>query len=118
MIRARTLPFTIVPLLLLLSGCVNTTVRAIPEDMSVPATHEGSDCVPMILSIMIGTATAEQAMAKAYAIADKETVRAYAMKNVTAEAPVRPITKLRRSQVSDTFFLGFGARCVEVVGTD
>jgi len=114
--RARC--FTVALLFLLLSGCVNTTIQATPEDQTVPATHEGSDCVPMILSIMIGTATAEQAMAKAYATADKEAVQAYAMKNITAEAPVRPITKLRRSQVTDAFFLGFGGRCVEVVGTN
>lgn len=88
---------------LLSGGCVNMTTRLQPEDSSVPAAQEGSDCIPMIFGVAIGTATVEAAQLNA-------------RKPNHASPSGVPINKTRRVEWSDYGFLGFGARCVEVAG--
>jgi len=101
--------------LAMLAGCINLTTTLHPVDQSVRPTYEGSDCVPIILSIGIGTNTIERAQAHGREVA--------ALKGRNVELgvrrpalPVVPITKLHRVQFTDYGFLGFGARCVEVTG--
>ncbi len=45
--------------------CINISTRLQPEDTSVKAVLEGSDCVPIILGFGFGAATIEQAKADA-----------------------------------------------------
>lgn len=98
---------------LTLSGCMNLTTRLQPDDVTVTESHQGEDCVPILLGIGIGTATVESATAKARNIA--EVVRAQSSRNYVA-VPADAIRKVRRLQFSDYQFLGFGARCIEVTG--
>lgn len=106
----------------LLSGCINITTTLQPMDQTVRPMYEGSDCVPIIFSIGIGTATVEQAQANgkdrvAYQAAlDHKHQDAYAQRGTMREVPRAPITKLHRVQFTDYGFLGFGARCLEVTG--
>lgn len=85
-------------LFLLLSGCANVTTQLTPVDPTVKAAVTGSDCIPMFFGIIIGTADMTKAM---FIDGDPYDVR---------------ITRVRNTQFWDGQFLGFGARCVEVVG--
>jgi hypothetical protein len=100
---------------LAISGCMNLTTRLQPDDLTVKDSHQGEDCVPILLGIGIGTATVEMAMAQAHDIAAKERAR-QARKYEDRRYRIEPIGKIRRLQFSDYQFLGFGARCIEVTG--
>lgn len=112
----------LVGMLAMLAGCINITTTLQPVDQTVRPTYEGSDCVPIIFSIGIGTNTIERAQANgkdraAYQAAiDRKHQAAYAQRGTVREVPLVPITKVHRVQFTDYGFLGFGARCVEVTG--
>lgn len=101
--------------MLTLSGCMNLTTRLQADDLTVKATHEGNDCVPIILGIGIGTATVENAMANARDIEAYERAR-QAIKHEERRYRIEPIVKIRRLQFSDYALLGFGSHCLEVTG--
>lgn len=94
---------------LLLSGCLNLTTEIMPTNPAVTGeTVTGSDCVPMILGILVGTATVDQAIKR-----DRmEAPRSY-LEHVIGP----PIRQIKAIRINDYGFLGFGARCVEVEGT-
>ena len=91
----------------LLTGCINISTRFQPDDLSVKEELQGSDCVPIIFSIGIGTADIEKAKLDG--------------KKAEWSTPEKPftrylITKVRRVEINDLAFLFFGAKCVDVVG--
>ena len=47
--------------MLLLTGCINISTRFQPDDLTVKEELKGSDCVPIILSLEVGTADIEKA---------------------------------------------------------
>lgn len=89
---------------LLLAGCINITAILQPENASVPEIRETSDCVPIIFGFAYGRASVDRALREQAELISDFT------------APTQPLTKIRRIQLHDHQFLGFGARCVEVVG--
>lgn len=93
-------------LALAVTGCMNLTTRLQADDVTVKETHEGNDCVSIILGIGIGTATVEAARSNGKSPADAGY----------AGVPLYQIQKIRRLQFSDYQFWGFGARCIEVTG--
>jgi|CXWL01.1.fsa_nt_gi hypothetical protein len=93
----------------LLGGCSNISTRIQPEDTSVEAVLEGSDCVPIILGFGLGTATIEQAKANA------QPVGGFSPGFPDVHGSLH-ITKVRRVESTEVAFLVFSERCVEVVG--
>ena len=93
-----------------LSGCMNITTSLQAEDTSVKALYTTSDCVPVVFGLANGTATVEGALARPIV----DDLGYWAKEGDTA--PPQRVTKVRRIQLSDSQFLFFGARCVEVVG--
>jgi hypothetical protein len=93
-------------LLLMMVGCYSITTRLQPEDTSVKEVLYGEDCVPIILGLGYGSATVENAMAKAGQ--DKDFL------NPPKNGP--HITKIRRVESNELVALFFGSRCVRVVG--
>lgn len=94
---------------LLLSGCLNLTTEIMPSNPGVTGeTVTGSDCVPMIFGVLVGTATVDQAMQR-----ERKERRGGEVESITGP-PIRHIKTIR---LNDYGFLGFGARCVEVEGT-
>lgn len=85
-------------------GCMNITASLQPENASVPEIREASDCIPIILGFAYGRASVDRAL----------TDKAELISDFTAHS--QTLTKIRRIQLHDYQFLGFGARCVEVVG--
>ena len=51
----------IIAIALLLPGCINISTRFQPDDLTVKEELKGSDCVPIILSLGVGTADIEKA---------------------------------------------------------
>jgi len=89
---------------LLTAGCMNITASTQPENASVPALRESSDCVPIFFGLSYGTATVDTALKEKV-----QSIHGY-------DEPWTPIVNVRRVQLHDYQFLFFGARCVEVVG--
>lgn len=88
----------------LLSSRINITASLQPENTTLAGTYVSSDCVPIILGFAYGSASLEGALAnESHVVSDYHSI-----------AP--NITKIRRVQLHDHVFLGFGARCIEVVG--
>ena len=103
--------------MLLLAGCINISTRFQPDDLSVKEELQGSDCVPIIFSIGIGTADLEEAKR------DAKKIQAPGQFHAQKKHPEPPkvsmpqnITKVRRVEINDLMFLFFGAKCVDVVG--
>jgi len=89
---------------LLLPGCLNISASLQPEDVSVKETRIGGDCVPIIFGLAYGHASLEAALRDPVPLLDD------------LKSPKQTVTKVRRVQLHDYQFVGFGARCVEVVG--
>ena len=87
----------IVVFMLTAGGCINTTLSLQAENERVPERAVASDCIPIILGLSVGQASVEGALVKA--------TRGF----------LTP-TSIRRVQLHEYMLLGFGARCVEVVG--
>jgi hypothetical protein len=88
---------------------MNVSAQITPTNPAVTGeTVTGSDCVPMILGILVGTATADQAM-------QRERKEGPYGDLATVTGP--PIRQIKTIRLNDYGFLGFGARCVEVEGT-
>lgn len=102
-------------IMLLTTGCINISTRFQPDDLTVKDELEGSDCVPIIFSIGIGTADIEQAKLDAKKVREPWHPHATA-KQPAPTVPLQNITKVRRIEVTDIAFLFFGAKCVDVVG--
>jgi hypothetical protein len=99
----------IIVISVLLSGCVNVSAQLTPTNPAVTGeTVTSSDCVPMILGILIGTATVDQALQR-----ERTERRGGDVESVTGP----PIRQIKTIRLNDYGFLGFGARCVEVEGT-
>ena len=79
---------------LLLSGCINLSIRLTPEDLSVKPMAVGKDCAYTLLAFGYGTTTVEQAMANA----------------------TPPIQNIRSVGVNEFYLLGVGRHCLIVVG--
>ena len=107
--RVRLISLTL--LLLLLPGCMNTTLSLQPEKDAISGKLEGRDCIPIILGFAYGTATVERARAPGFGMFHEWN----ALLDSSAEPP-RYISTIRRIQLHDYTFLMFGARCVEVLG--
>lgn len=105
-------------LLLTLSGCINISADLQPRDLQVKPLLQGSDCVPIIFGIGIGTATVDAALAGGRDGVAEERERRLAREQRRARQAVPPIriAKVQRLQLTDYGFLGFGARCLEVTG--
>ena len=91
--------------LFLLTGCINITASLQPEQADVRALRMGSDCAPIILGFGFGRVSLDGALNDADAFT-LDTFRGSPQK----------ITKVRRVQLHDHLLLGFGARCIEVIG--
>jgi hypothetical protein len=100
---------TLIPLSFTIAGCINISTRLQPEDTSVKAVLEGSDCVPIILGFGFGTATIEHAKA------DAQPVGRFSPGDPEVHGRLR-ITKVRRVESAERAFLIFGVRCIEVTG--
>ena len=96
-------------LILLFTGCINISTRSQPDDLTVKAELEGSDCVPIIFSLGAGTADIEKAKMDGKRIEAPSHGPRKAFERI-------PITKVRRVEINDLMFLFFGAKCVDVVG--
>ncbi len=55
------LSFLILGLSVMLSGCINISTRFQSDDLTVKEELQGSDCVPIIFSLGVGTADIEKA---------------------------------------------------------
>lgn len=91
------------------SGCVNITAELTPHavDVGTPLV-EGSDCAYIIFGFGFGTATVDAALAR-YEVDRSDGSATYKR--------LPPITRIHSIRLHDYQFLGFGARCVEVIGT-
>ena len=89
-----------VMLIILLTGCMSITLQVQPEHQEVQAAITGSDCVPIVLGLALGTATVEAAQRN----------------GMLSRTMDKPIKKVRTVQVSYYYFLIAGAWCVEVTG--
>ena len=91
----RTLPRLAVGLsALLLTGCVDFSLRITPENLLVNSMTEGRDCTYLVFGFGTGTNTVEQAMANA----------------------TPPIHKIRSVSTSLFFLLFVNKSCLIVVG--
>jgi hypothetical protein len=110
-------PCIVLSLSLLLAGCINISTRFQPDDLTVKEELQGSDCVPIIFSIGIGTAELEKAKLGAKRIEFQS--RFDSQKKQGGRPTIREpenITKVRRVEINDLMFLFIGAKCVDVVG--
>lgn len=102
---------SVIGIALMLGGCINISTRIQPENKEVPATKEGSDCVPIIFGLGGGVADIDGAMSKEH----KELVKGTYEDSIrTVRTPY--ITRIRRVEIQETMFLFFGARCINVTG--
>jgi hypothetical protein len=102
---------------LLLAGCINITTELQPDVPDVQPMLKGSDCVPIIFAIGIGTARVDQARVQGKEVRAVELDRsAPGQGRPAGGGRFTPITKIRRIQFTDYVFLGLGARCLEVIG--
>ena len=76
---------------------MNTTLSLQPENERVHERAVASDCIPMLFGISLGQASVEGALAH-------------------FQQGLLSLTSIRRVQLHEYMLLGFGARCVEVVG--
>ena len=91
-------------LVLLTSGCMNSTTRQTPEeDTSVRELLRGSDCAVSIFGIGFRTPSVERAKLEGYPIQDPD-------------GSSSSISKIRRIEVADDSFLLGSKHCVAVVG--
>jgi len=89
---------------LLTSGCINSTTRPTPEeDTSVRELLQGSDCVVSIFGIGSRTPSVERAKLDGHPIKDPN-------------GPSSSISKIRRIEVADDSFLLGSKHCIAVVG--
>lgn len=94
-------------LAMMLSSCINISLRVTPDKPEVPTPLEGRDCVPVVFGIGIGTATVEGAQNNT---------------RPTLNAPdyfygvAYRIRTVRHIQLSEYQILFFGMKCVEVSG--
>ena len=79
---------------LLLSGCINLSIRLTPEDLSVKPMAVGKDCMYAAFGFGYGSTTVEQAMANA----------------------TPPIQNIRSVGVNEFYLLGVVRECLIVVG--
>ena len=79
---------------LLLTGCINLSIRLTPEDLSVKPISVGKDCMYAAFGFGYGRTTVEQAMANA----------------------TPPIQNIRSISVTMFHFLVFESHCLKVVG--
>lgn len=115
--RACSVVFRHLPILpvigiaLMLGGCIDISTRIQPDNMEVPATKEGSDCVLIIFGLGGGVADIDRAMSKQ----QSETVKGRYLDTLrTFRTPY--ITRIRRVEIQELMFLFFGARCINVTG--
>ena len=104
-------------LTLLLAGCINISTRFQSDDLTVKEELQGSDCVPIIFSLGVGTADIEKAKRDARRILPPGAF--HEQKKSPNRLIIREpenITKVRRVEISDIMILFFGAKCVDVVG--
>ena len=93
----------------LLSGCLNVTTQILSPDMDVKPARVGSDCVyQILLPIMVGTVTADQARKNA---GHYEPNPGYEDKFVR-----EPITRVHSIAVRDWAVPFYGEHCIEVTG--
>ena len=99
------------------SGCMNIAASLQPEDKAVKEERRASDCIPIIFGFSYGTATVEEALTEEVHLIGQEFQgnRKTTPRRV-AYVPPQRIAKVRRVQLHDYNFFGFGARCVEVFG--
>jgi len=91
-------------LVLLTSGCINSTSRHTPEeDTSVRELLQGSDCVVSIIGIGSRTPSVERAKLDGHPIKDPNGASS-------------SISKIRRIEFTDDSFLLGSNHCVGVVG--
>ena len=79
---------------LLLTGCVDFSLRITPENLLVNSMTEGRDCTYVVFGFGTGTNTVEQAMANA----------------------TPPIQNIRSISLTVFHFLVFESHCLKVVG--
>jgi len=79
---------------LLLTGCVDLSIRITPENLSVKPMAEGKDCAYAVFEFGYGTKTVEQAMANA----------------------TPPIQNIRSVGINEFYLLGVARLCLIVVG--
>lgn len=107
----------IVAIALLLTGCINISTRFQPDDLTVKEELQGSDCVPIIFSLGVGTADIEKAKRDARRILPPGAF--HEQKKSPNRLIIREpenITKVRRVEINDIMILFFGVKCVDVVG--
>ena len=107
----------VVSIYFLLAGCINISTRFQPDDLNVKEELQGSDCVPIIFSLGVGTADIEKAKVGATRIQPPATF--HEQKKSPSRLTVREpenISKVRRVEIRDMMILFFGAKCVDVVG--
>lgn len=109
--------FLILGLSVMLSGCINISTRFQPDDLTVKEELQGSDCVPIIFSLGVGTADIEKAKVGATRIQPPATFHEQkkSPNRLTVREPEN-IAKVRRVEIRDMMILFFGAKCVDVVG--
>jgi len=90
--------------LLLLNGCVNSSVILTPVDQSVKAIRRSSSCNPIFFGLGGGTASLDQALAEPAMLLDDYT------------QPRVPIKKVRSVAYQSMYYLVAGGNCVEVIG--
>lgn len=112
-----TFSFLILGLSVMLSGCINISTRFQPDDLTVKEELQGSDCVPIIFSLGVGTADIEKAKRDAKRIQPPGSF--HEQKKSPNRLIIREpenITKVRRVEINDIMILFFGAKCVDVTG--
>ncbi len=90
--------------LLLVNGCVNSSVILTPIDQNVKAMRRASSCNPIFLGLGGGTASLDQALAEPAALLEDYT------------QPRVPIQKVRSVAYQSMYYLFAGGNCVEVIG--
>lgn len=99
--------------LLILAGCMSISSQTQPVNVAVQSLVSGEDCTPIILGMGFGTNTVEQAMSNgAQEITEPQK---YGIKPVTQRI-AKPIVRLHSVAIAESYFVGFGSRCVVVVG--
>jgi hypothetical protein len=88
-----------------LTGCINISTHLQPVNDKVQRVLKGEDCTPIIGGLGWGTNTIEKAMRQA-SPAD----------NFDSFGGTQTIRTVRSVALTDTQFLLFGNRCIEVTG--
>ena len=103
---------------LLLAGCVNLDLRPALVDPQVKPALEGDDCAyQILLPILIGSLSAEQAMRNAgYDAPSRQSPRGGSRMTPATEFIPAPITKVHSIEIQQRAFLSFGYICIHVTG--